>query len=357
MTEAPLVSLSSCSSLTYDSPRVDGGFFSTVVSIKETTTQPFYTLEVPSVKHYLANGIVSHNCNPPRRSHWTHKYFIEKVDPVTEKPHDQKVASLLMNPRDNEANIDPNYIRDTLETLPLILRKRFLEGEFWSDDTDIFQPMWIRPGLTGDYVCKIMACDPAISERDGADESAICTIGIKSNGAIEEIETVHGRWGFNDLIQNMLAAEARHKPTYAGVETIAFQKAVAAVLRKESPTTKWVSLEDFGVKSDVDKIRRAISISYLFERGFVSINSPALSKQLLEFEGADEKNDLCDAMIFACMLYKRLWHPVKEEEDFHVEDNTKYQADRVQRYLQKARKRSEMRNKGKGRDPTLGDRY
>lgn len=233
------------------------------------------------------------DCNPPRRSHWTYKFFIEKIDPITDKPHDVKCASLLMNPKDNADNIDPDYITETLENLPFVLRKRFLEGEFWSDDTDIFQPHWLRPGLTGGYIYTIQACDPAISERDTADEAAICTIGVKSDGSIEEVETIHGRYGFNSLILNMISAEARHKPRYAGVETVAFQKAIEPVIRKEKPGTVWRSLDDYGIKSDVDKVRRAISISYLLERGLVTINTPALIKQLLEFKGEDEANDLC----------------------------------------------------------------
>jgi predicted phage terminase large subunit-like protein len=293
--------------------------------------------------------------NPPKPSHWSCRYFIDKVDPVTEQPlpNPEQVASMLMNPRDNLENIDPNYIPNVLEQLPFILRKRFLEGEFWSDDSDIFQPLWIKPGLTGNYVCKISACDPAISEKQTADEAAIVTIGITPEGRLEEIEAIHDRWGFDNLIKNLHAVEARHKPDYAGVEPVAFQKSVAAVVRRDNPNTRWVGLDTFGIRSDVDKVRRAISVSYLLERGMVSVNTPALSKQMLEFEGGDEKNDIVDAFVMALQIYQKCWHPASKEKEFVP---LTYEQ-RVHKFMDDRRKRQAKMKQSGGRDPVLGTRW
>jgi phage terminase large subunit-like protein len=258
-----------------------------------------------------------------------------------------------MNPLHNMENIDPDYIDGVLRQLPFALRKRFLEGEFFSDDSDIFQPQWIRPGLTGDYDMIISTCDPAISEKKTADEAAICTIGITKAGKAEEIETIHGRWGFDGLISNLHAVEARHKPDYAGVESVAFQKSVAAVLRRDNPATRWRGLDEFGVRSDVDKVRRSISISYLLERGVATVNTPALSKQLLEFEGGDEKNDLVDAYVYALQLYQRVWHPKPVEQEHVI---VSYD-ERVRRYLDNRRKSMAKAKQGEGKDPFLGSRW
>ncbi len=298
---------------------------------------------------------VFYDCNPPRPSHWTHKLFIEKVDPISEQPLliPDDYASLLMNPLHNMENIDPDYIDGVLRQLPFALRKRFLDGEFFSDDSDIFQPQWIRPGLTGDYDMIISTCDPAISEKKTADEAAICTIGIAKDGKAEEIETIHGRWGFDGLISNLHAVEARHKPDYAGVESVAFQKSVAAVLRRDNPATRWRGLDEFGVRSDVDKVRRSISISYLLERGVATVNTPALSKQLLEFEGGDEKNDLVDAYVYALQLYQRVWNPKPVEQEHVI---VSYD-ERVRRYLDNRRKSMTKAKQGEGKDPFLGSRW
>ena len=295
------------------------------------------------------------DCNPPKPSHWSCKYYIDKVDPLTEEPLDrpERIASLLMNPKDNLENIDEDYIRDVLMQLPFVLRKRFLEGEFWSDDSDIFQPQWIHSGLTGKYACKIAACDPAISMRETADEAAICTIGITPEGRAEEIETIHGQWGFDGLISNLHAVESRHKPDYAGVEPVAFQKSVAAVVRRDNQSTRWLGLDDFGIRSDIDKVRRAISVSYLLERGMVTVNTPALSKQMLEFEGGNEKNDLVDAFVMALQIFQKCWHP-KAVEPEHIP--LTYEQ-RVHQFMDKRRAKQARMKKGKGTDPTLGTRW
>src|SRR3990167_955908 len=125
----------------FDAPVTTGCKFSTVVAVKETTTKEFFTLEVPSVKHYVANGFISHNCNPPKTSHWTHRLCIDHADEDGRPlPDPENYVSLKINPGDNLANIDPQYISGVLERLPLLQRKRFLDGEFGSDDRDIKKP-------------------------------------------------------------------------------------------------------------------------------------------------------------------------------------------------------------------------
>jgi len=73
--------------------------------------------------------------NPPSKGHWTYKLFRTKQDPDTKQflPDPDNYAFCQMNPRDNADNLSADYIK-TLESLPLRLRKRFLEGEF-GDET------------------------------------------------------------------------------------------------------------------------------------------------------------------------------------------------------------------------------
>jgi PBSX family phage terminase large subunit len=73
--------------------------------------------------------------NPPGKKHWSYWLFVKALDPVDNVPVDKnKYASILMNPRDNLENIDPEYISEILDNLPEAQRKRFRDGEFSSDD-------------------------------------------------------------------------------------------------------------------------------------------------------------------------------------------------------------------------------
>ena len=69
--------------------------------------------------------------NPPAPTHWTHKLFIEKIEPKTGEPlkSPEKYTSMLMNPMDNLDNLSEDYI-ETLKSLPERERRRFLLGEF-----------------------------------------------------------------------------------------------------------------------------------------------------------------------------------------------------------------------------------
>ena len=77
------------------------------------------------------------DCNPPTKSHWLHKLFLEHIDPETRVPvpNPDRYAVLNMNPIDNRENLPDGYIEDTLAALPERKRRRFLEGE-WLDDPE-----------------------------------------------------------------------------------------------------------------------------------------------------------------------------------------------------------------------------
>jgi hypothetical protein len=69
--------------------------------------------------------------NPPGKSHWTHRLFIERIDPLTRMPlpDPENYAFFSMNPDDNRENLTPEYLR-VLENLPERQRRRFYEGAY-----------------------------------------------------------------------------------------------------------------------------------------------------------------------------------------------------------------------------------
>jgi PBSX family phage terminase large subunit len=73
--------------------------------------------------------------NPPGKKHWSYWLFEKHLDPVDNIPVEPtRYASILMNPKDNIDNIDPEYITEILDNLPEAQRKRFKDGEFSTDD-------------------------------------------------------------------------------------------------------------------------------------------------------------------------------------------------------------------------------
>jgi hypothetical protein len=73
--------------------------------------------------------------NPPAKSHWSYWLFIKQLDPIESEPleNPEDYGHILMNPRDNMANIDEEYLK-ILSRMPEKDRERFLEGKFSESD-------------------------------------------------------------------------------------------------------------------------------------------------------------------------------------------------------------------------------
>ncbi len=82
-----------------------------------------------------------YDCNPPSPLHWSHKLFIEKVDPVSGERLQQPdlYRHLRMNPSDNKENLPENYIRDILGALPDRARRRMRDGEWVKAEGVIYE--------------------------------------------------------------------------------------------------------------------------------------------------------------------------------------------------------------------------
>src|SRR5262245_22175087 len=72
------------------------------------------------------------DCNPPIRTHWCHRLFIEKREaqpPYGQLQDPTDYAALQMNPKDNAQNLPDVYLKQ-LQALPARERLRFWEGKF-----------------------------------------------------------------------------------------------------------------------------------------------------------------------------------------------------------------------------------
>jgi len=151
------------------------------------------------------------DCNPPPKSHWTYKLFIQKIDPESREPLSDpgNYASLKMNPDDNLVNLAEGYL-ETLQGLSSRNRKRFLEGEF-SDATpnqliseeDIDK--WRRDDTDRlpDFIRMVVGVDPSgADDEENAHNDAIGIVvgalGTDGNAYLLEDCTVKagpGVWG------------------------------------------------------------------------------------------------------------------------------------------------------------------
>jgi hypothetical protein len=139
-----------------------------------------------------------YDCNPPSKAHWTYRVFHQKVDPETKKPlaHPEDFAVLKMNPRDNEANINPETLK-MLAGLSARMRRRFEFGEYADAtpnalfDEAVIDRWRVMDGNLPQFVRVVIGVDPSGSgDEDNADndEIGIAVAGLGTDGNAYVIE-------------------------------------------------------------------------------------------------------------------------------------------------------------------------
>jgi len=160
----------------------------------------------------------------------------------------------------------------------------------------LFRPEWLQPGASDEYAMTLMGIDPAISEQDEADETAIVAVGLDYSNPfqITELRSEHGHYDVHEQVNRIVKMFHTIKPTpfIVGVETNAYQAALGQILmRKGLPVMELRSIKD--------KRLRANEVLHFFAQGRVKINTIALREQLLRFRGKGERNDMVDALVHA----------------------------------------------------------
>lgn len=128
--------------------------------------------------------------NPTVRMHWTYRLWVEGIEPQDEVPVDRsQYGYAVINPYDNAENLTGDYLAD-LESLPERQRKRFLLGEYVSDDDnalwrrEYFHRSVQREDGNWPVVMRriVVAIDPAVSNETGSDETGIIAMGVGEDG-------------------------------------------------------------------------------------------------------------------------------------------------------------------------------
>ncbi|MBQ9371246.1 MAG: phage terminase large subunit [Thermoguttaceae bacterium] len=250
------------------------------------------------------------DCNPPGKSHWTHRLFIEGISPTTKVPVPdfESYGAIQINPRDNEANLPPNYIATILGGGSERMKKRFLYGEFANDvQNALWKEEWInenRALTRPDYLERVVvAIDPAVTANAASAETGIVVVGRGRTASGEprfyvlddRSETaLPERWA-RDAVEayRFWRADAVVAEVNQGGDL------VAAALRRIDPY-----LPVKTVRATRGKIVRAEPVAILYSRGLASHvgKFPELEEEMTTYVGArseDRKSDRLDALVWA----------------------------------------------------------
>lgn len=258
----------------------------------------------------LRRNKVFYDCNPPFKSHWAHRLFIEKIHPESREPlhNPDNYASIKINPLDNKENLPPDYIEQTLKGLSAAKRKRFLLGE-WSDDNE--NALWKLSTMVDPFRCThapddleriVVGVDPAVTNAENSDYTGIVVAGkkLESDGNYHYyvLSDRSIKASPHDWASAVNTAYYDHRADRIVAETNQGGDLVVNTLYTVNDT-----LPVKTVHATRGKLVRAEPVAALYERGLVHHvgEFEELETELASYTGTDSEKspDRMDALVWA----------------------------------------------------------
>ena len=249
--------------------------------------------------------------NPPSKKHWTYRLFVDKRDPITNKPlkNEFDYGFFLINPADNRENLDPKYL-DMLDGLPEKARNRFLLGKFaedsdgalWTEELLAQNRVLGHHGTLPDWLRIVVAVDPSgcSGEEDyRSDEIGITVqaLGTDNHGYL--LEDLSGRYGPEQWGEIVVEAYKRHNGDRVIGEKNFGGDMVRAIVHAVDPDVPYKE-----VNATRGKVIRAEPISALYEQAkihhigyFPELEDQLCSMTMGGYEGL-KSPDRADSMIW-----------------------------------------------------------
>jgi len=210
--------------------------------------------------------------NPTVTKHWTYQVWVNGIDPQDNKPIDRaNYAHSVINPYDNKANLSGDMLAD-LEALPDRQRRRFLLGQYVSDDENaLWRRSYFRrvyPDAEGQFPVKmrriVVAIDPAVSNHSGSDETGIIAVGLGVDGLGYVLADESGRFRPEEWARRAVSLYHSLDADRIIGEVNQGGDMVEATIRAHAPDVPYR-----GVRASKGKVTRAEPVAALYERGKV----------------------------------------------------------------------------------------
>lgn len=262
---------------------------------------------------------VFYDCNPPFKTHWAHRLFIEKINPVTRVPLDKpyNYECVRLNPIDNIENLPPGYIEE-LETLSPEKKKRFLYGE-WLDENP--NALWRQETIDNNRITSppsdwrvknfsegldriVIGVDPAVTGNEKSDNTGIVVAGIRYEDASSSVPHYYVLADATlKAHPSLWSAEVNRLFTLYNANEVVVETNQGGDLVAETLRNSNYALPITPVRATNNKRTRAEPIAALYLNGLVHHTAlfNDLEQQLTSFTGTvgEKSPDRLDALVWA----------------------------------------------------------
>ena len=200
-------------------------------------------------------------------------------------------------------HIDPNEVESKRFELPQLVFTQEYEAQFVTFGAGLVKPDMIKYGRCPAGLPTTMGVDLAISEKSGADYTAIAVVSVDiATGYIYAREVFRERLSFHQSQQEIKRLADKYKPAIIAIEAVQYQSAIVQELLRTT------SLPVRGVRPDRDKITRFQPVLARYEQQMVihdNDNVPAWFRdELLSFPES-QHDDGVDALVYAWQCAQR----------------------------------------------------
>jgi len=239
--------------------------------------------------------------NPTKKSHWSHKLFVDHIEPGSNTllPNPEDYGVMQLNAEDNAQNLSESFLLRQ-DRLPPKERKRFFSGEF-SDDISgaLFTERILNQYRIinhPDLVEIVVSIDPAITAKATSDETGIIVAGRDINDRGYVLADRSGIYTPAEWAAIAVKLFDQYDASYILGEENQGGLMVSHTIQSEDKNVP-VKL----IRATKGKILRAEPISILYENGRISHVGafPDLEDEMTSYTGVvgDESPNRLDALV------------------------------------------------------------
>lgn len=227
---------------------------------------------------------------------------------ILEKEKDWEIVKIPAISDDWESFWESRFPVPYLEDMRTVIWDYFFSSQYqqepfvesgWDFKRNYFQyydkaPEWLRI---------YTFVDPAISQKQEADYTAIVTIGISSDNKIYILDAIQKRMLPDEIINSVFSVAMQYNPIAIGIEVVQYQKMLALEIRKQmNIRNQFFNLHEINPTWEKNaRIRSILQPRYWNLSVYHSMWMQELELELLKFPNG-KHDDIIDSLSWAVMI-------------------------------------------------------
>lgn len=209
---------------------------------------------------------------------------------------------------DNDESFWPSrfsadYFKEIRDNNPIFFSSQYQQDPVNKSGGDFIQEYFQKYEVLPQDLEIVTFVDPAISQKQEADNTAIVTVGLhRQSNNIYVLDTDYGHFLPDEIIDKVFQKNIEFRPQRIGIEVVQYQKMLALEMRKQmNERNAWFTLDEINPRWEKNaRIRTVLQPRYSSKKIFHKWNAQ-LEQELLKFPNG-KHDDIADALAGAVAM-------------------------------------------------------